>query len=139
MLVLVSVEIGMALLARSAPMLNLNSAGAPVRLIVGLLVLTVMVPAVASVVAGVGQLGSQVGCADGRRVSLRAVIPSMADQSDKTEKPTPKKLKETKEEGRTPRSRDVTVAVTSLTATAMLVGFGSDRWSTAWPRRCRRP
>ncbi len=48
----------------------------------------------------------------------------MADQSDKTEKPTPKKLKETKEEGRTARSRDVTVAVTSLTATAMLVWFG---------------
>jgi len=36
-LVLVVVEIGMALLARSAPMLNLNAAGAPVRLIVGLL------------------------------------------------------------------------------------------------------
>jgi flagellar biosynthetic protein FlhB len=48
----------------------------------------------------------------------------MADQSDKTEKPTPKKLKETKEEGRTARSRDVTVAMTSLTATAMLVWFG---------------
>ncbi len=42
----------MALLARSAPMLNLNSAGAPVRLVVGLLMLAVMVPAVASVVAG---------------------------------------------------------------------------------------
>ena len=50
-LVLFSVEIGMALLARSAPMLNLNSAGAPVRLLVGLLVVTVMVPSVASVVA----------------------------------------------------------------------------------------
>ena len=48
----------------------------------------------------------------------------MADQSDKTEKPTPKKLKDTKEEGRTARSRDATVAITSLTATAMLVGLG---------------
>jgi flagellar biosynthesis protein FliR len=52
-LVLFSVEIGMALLARSAPALNLNSAAAPVRMIVGLLVLAVMVPAVASVAAGV--------------------------------------------------------------------------------------
>ena len=51
-LVLVLVEIAMALLARSAPMLNLNAAGAPVRLVVGLLMLAVMVPAVASVVAG---------------------------------------------------------------------------------------
>jgi len=51
-LVLVLVEIGMALLARSAPMLNLNAAGAPVRLVVGLIMLAVMVPAVASVVAG---------------------------------------------------------------------------------------
>jgi flagellar biosynthetic protein FliR len=51
-IVLIVVEIAMALLARSAPMLNLNAAGAPVRLIVGLIVLAVMVPAVASVVAG---------------------------------------------------------------------------------------
>ena len=51
-LVLFVVEIAMALLARSAPMLNLSSAALPVRVIVGLLVVTVMVPAVASVVAG---------------------------------------------------------------------------------------
>ncbi|MEP7305650.1 MAG: flagellar biosynthetic protein FliR [Acidobacteriota bacterium] len=51
-LVLVLVEIAMALLARSAPMLNLNAAGAPVRLVVGLIMLSVMIPAVASVVAG---------------------------------------------------------------------------------------
>ena len=49
-LVLVVVEIGMALLARSAPALNLMAAGAPVRLIVGLLVLMAVVPAVASVI-----------------------------------------------------------------------------------------
>jgi flagellar biosynthetic protein FlhB len=48
----------------------------------------------------------------------------MADESDKTEKPTPKKLKETKEEGRTAKSRDLTVAVTSLTATAVLASIG---------------
>jgi flagellar biosynthetic protein FliR len=52
-LVLFSVEIGMALLARSAPMLNLNSAAAPVRLLVGLLLAALIVPAVASLVAGV--------------------------------------------------------------------------------------
>jgi flagellar biosynthetic protein FliR len=51
-LVLFLVEIAMALLARSAPMLNLNAAGAPVRMLVGLLMLALMVPAVASVVAG---------------------------------------------------------------------------------------
>jgi flagellar biosynthetic protein FliR len=52
-IVLFSVEIGLALLARSAPMLNLTASAAPVRLVVGLLVLAVMVPAVASVAAGV--------------------------------------------------------------------------------------
>jgi flagellar biosynthetic protein FliR len=55
-LVLVLVEIGMALLARSAPMLNLNAAAAPVRLVVGLIMLAVMIPAVASVVAGAASL-----------------------------------------------------------------------------------
>jgi flagellar biosynthetic protein FliR len=50
--VLFVVEIGMALLARSAPMLNLGAAAAPVRLVVGLIIVAVVVPAVASVVAG---------------------------------------------------------------------------------------
>jgi flagellar biosynthetic protein FlhB len=48
----------------------------------------------------------------------------VSDQSEKTEKPTPKKLRETKEEGRTARSKDATIAVTSLAATGILVGFG---------------
>jgi flagellar biosynthetic protein FliR len=51
--VLLVVEIAMALLARSAPALNLMAAGAPVRLIVGLIVLAVMLPAVPSLVSGV--------------------------------------------------------------------------------------
>lgn len=51
--VLLVVEIAMALLARSAPALNLMAAGAPVRLVVGLIVLAVMLPAVPSLVAGV--------------------------------------------------------------------------------------
>jgi flagellar biosynthetic protein FliR len=50
--VLLFVEIALALLARSAPALNLMVIGAPVRLIVGLLMLAVVVPAAAGVVAG---------------------------------------------------------------------------------------
>jgi flagellar biosynthesis protein FliR len=52
-LVLVVVEIALALVARSAPMLNLMVVAPPVRLIAGLLVLAVIVPSVASLVTGV--------------------------------------------------------------------------------------
>jgi flagellar biosynthesis protein FliR len=51
--VLVLVEIALALVARSAPMLNLMVVGPSVRLIVGLLLLAVVVPSVASLVTGV--------------------------------------------------------------------------------------
>jgi flagellar biosynthetic protein FliR len=43
-LVLVVCEVGMALVARAAPMLNLMAIGAPARLIVGLLLLGLMAP-----------------------------------------------------------------------------------------------
>ena len=50
--VLVVTELAMALLARSAPALNLMADGASVRLIVGMLLLAVVVPAAFSVIAG---------------------------------------------------------------------------------------
>jgi flagellar biosynthetic protein FliR len=50
--VLVLVEAGLALLARSAPMLNPMSTGHPLRLLVGLVVLGLVVPAVVSLAAG---------------------------------------------------------------------------------------
>jgi len=51
-LVLLIVETALALLSRSAPLLNAMGIGAPARLIVGLLVLAVVVPTVAALVAG---------------------------------------------------------------------------------------
>lgn len=45
-------------------------------------------------------------------------------QGEKTEKPTPKKLKEAKEKGNVARSRDLNLAVSSLTATGVLVWLG---------------
>lgn len=50
--VLLVTELAMALMARSAPALNLLADGASVRLIIGLLLLAVMVPTAFSVLAG---------------------------------------------------------------------------------------
>ncbi len=44
--------------------------------------------------------------------------------ADKTEKPTPKKLKEAREKGQIPKSNDLTQAVLFLVAGAMLSGWG---------------
>jgi flagellar biosynthesis protein FlhB len=45
-------------------------------------------------------------------------------QGERTEKPTPKKLKEAKERGQVARSRDLNMAVSTLAATAVLVSAG---------------
>jgi flagellar biosynthetic protein FliR len=50
--VLVLVEAGLALLARSAPALNPMAIGHPLRLLIGLVVLGIIVPAVVSLVGG---------------------------------------------------------------------------------------
>src|SRR5215470_9705865 len=50
----------------------------------------------------------------------------MAEQvGERTEKPTPKRLKEARERGRVAVSRDVSTALGSLAATGVLVGAGS--------------
>ena len=51
-IVLLLVETALALLSRSAPALNPMAVGAPVRLVVGFLVLAVVLPTVAGLVAG---------------------------------------------------------------------------------------
>jgi flagellar biosynthetic protein FliR len=51
-IVLVVTELALALIARSAPALNLMVVGPPIRLIVGLILLGVLVPAAVGVLAG---------------------------------------------------------------------------------------
>jgi flagellar biosynthetic protein FliR len=50
--VLVLAEIAMALVARSAPALNLTAVGAPVRIIAGLILLGIVAPAAVGVLSG---------------------------------------------------------------------------------------
>ena len=60
-LVLLVVELAMGLVSRAAPMLNLMVIGAPLRLLVGLLVLGVMIPMVSRVATGAADAVVQLG------------------------------------------------------------------------------
>jgi flagellar biosynthetic protein FliR len=59
--VLLIAEIAMALVARSAPSLNLMTVGAPVRIIAGLIVLGIVLPAALSLFAGMSNIVLQAG------------------------------------------------------------------------------
>ena len=48
----------------------------------------------------------------------------MADAADRTEKPTPKRLREAREKGQIPRSRDLAVAAASLASVMAAAWFG---------------
>lgn len=60
-LVLLLVELAMGLVSRAAPMLNLMVVGAPLRLLLGLVVLGVMVPMVARTATGAADIVVQLG------------------------------------------------------------------------------
>jgi flagellar biosynthetic protein FliR len=60
-LVLVITEVALALVARSAPSLNLLAVGAPLRLIIGLVLLGFVAPAAVGVLAGVSHSVLQAG------------------------------------------------------------------------------
>jgi flagellar biosynthetic protein FlhB len=55
-------------------------------------------------------------------------------QSEKTEKPSAKKLREAREQGNVPRSRDLTVALSSLAVTVALTKFGAGALATLGQR-----
>src|SRR5690606_16937578 len=59
--VLLVTEVGMALIARSAPALNLMAVGAPVRIIVGLVLLGFVLPAAVGALSGVSTTVLQAG------------------------------------------------------------------------------
>ena len=61
MLVLVITEIALALIARSAPALNLMAVGAPLRIIIGLVLLGFIAPAAVGVLSNVGGTVLQAG------------------------------------------------------------------------------
>jgi flagellar biosynthesis protein FliR len=60
-LVLVITEIALALVARSAPALNLMAVGAPVRIIIGLVLLGFVAPAAVGVLSGISGTVLQAG------------------------------------------------------------------------------
>jgi flagellar biosynthesis protein FliR len=59
--VMIVMEIGLGFLARSAPSLNLMAVGAPVRAVVGLLLLVLAVPAIVGLIGGVNDSVVQLG------------------------------------------------------------------------------
>lgn len=60
-IVLVITELALALIARSAPALNLMAVGAPIRLIVGLILLGFVAPAAVGVLSGISSTVLQAG------------------------------------------------------------------------------
>jgi len=60
-LVLVITEIALALVARSAPALNLMAVGAPIRIIIGLVLLGFVAPAAVGVLSGISGSVLQAG------------------------------------------------------------------------------
>lgn len=62
-IVLLVVEVAMGLVSRSAPMLNLLAVAAPIRIVIGLLVMIAVVPAAPSVVRRFSNLAMEIGTA----------------------------------------------------------------------------
>lgn len=125
MLIGVITDLTMSLISRSVPTINVMILGMPVRIVVGLISFTVFLPILIKIFI------SAVNMIPDMLETLLKSLPAasffliFADDGDKTEEATPKRKSEAKKKGQVPRSKDVSLALTTLTCTLIIVAFST--------------
>lgn len=126
-LVLMITDLVLGLVSRTVPQLNVMLLGVPVKVLAGLAIFMMILPIIMKFMEASFTALPDIYKGFYKLIPVALIF---ADDGDKTEKATPKKLNEARKEGQVPRSREVTLAITLVTATFMLSIFGDDAFTT---------
>jgi len=106
--VLLLTDVVMGLLSRAVPQINILMLSLPIKILVGMLALTVILPAIGNMMA------NAISGLQGRMEEFFQSIPSMllfaAAGEEKTEEPTPKRKEDARKKGQVPKSHDLNSA-----------------------------
>ncbi|MDD3223481.1 MAG: fused FliR family export protein/FlhB family type III secretion system protein [Clostridium sp.] len=119
-LILIITDIVLGLISRTVPQLNVMILSLPVKVLLGLFVLTLSLPVIVDLMAHAFNMIPDMW--KGFYKILPGIIIFAAD--DKTENATPKKKSDARKKGQVARSKDIPLAVTLLTSSIILVTLG---------------
>lgn len=119
-LIIIIVDLCMALVSRTVPQINVMILGMPVKMIVGLISFTVLLPITVKTISyGIEQLPNVFSNLF-EAFKYAPIVLIFADDGDKTEEPTGKKLSDARKKGQIPRSKDIGIALSMLICTLLL-------------------
>lgn len=119
-LIIILTDLTMGLVAKSVPQLNVMILGMPVKIVLGLGVLSLCLPVIFNII------GSAFDNIPSSIRELYKVFPMIFifASDDKTEEATPHKLSEARKKGQVAKSKEVNSAIILLTSTIILLTLG---------------
>ena len=125
-LILLITDLCMSLVSRTVPSLNVMILGMPIKIMVGLVSFVVLLPVMAKlIVYGVNILPDSFDKIF-KYMQYAPLVLIFADDGDKTEQASPKKLEDARKKGQIARSKDVSIALTMVACTmAVMITFAA--------------
>ncbi|MCQ2969363.1 MAG: fused FliR family export protein/FlhB family type III secretion system protein [Clostridium sp.] len=118
-LVIIITDLCMGLVSRVVPQINVMILGMPVKMIVGLLMITLSIGLIGKVfVSALSYLPSII-----RKILTVAPVALIFMSDDKTEEATPKKKSDARKKGQIARSKDVGTALTTIATLLVITAF----------------
>ena len=120
LIILLIVELCLALISRTVPQINVMILGAPVKIVVGLLVFVSVIPIIIKLL--IYAFDQMPNALDQilRSIGLAPVLFIFAND-DKTEEPTDKKLSDARKKGQVPRSKEIGLAAGLVACVLVLI------------------
>ncbi|QGU95097.1 fused FliR family export protein/FlhB family type III secretion system protein [Clostridium bovifaecis] len=119
-LIIILTDLTMGLMAKTVPQLNIMILGLPVKILLGLSVLSLSLPMFYNIlVTAFDNIPSTI-----RQLYKLIPLVMIFASDDKTEEATPHKMSEAKKKGQVAKSKEVASAITLVTSTIILITLG---------------
>lgn len=120
-LIIILTDLSMGLISRSVPQINVMILGMPVKMLVGILSISLSLPIVVKIIIANISYFPDIF----RKIITAVPLIFFIASDDKTEEATPKKKSDSRKKGQLPRSKDIGLAIT-LIAIILAISLMSD-------------
>lgn len=122
-LIAIITDLTMSLVARTVPTINVMILGMPVRIVVGFISFTVILPIFLKLFNSGLNMIPDILDTILKSLPATSLVLIFADDGDKTEEATPKRKSDARKKGQVPKSKDVGLAFTMIACTMTIMLF----------------
>lgn len=118
-LIMIMTDVAMGLVSRAVPQINVMILGMPVKMLVGILAISVSLPIIIKLfISSISYLPDIF-----RKIITTVPLIMFIGADERTEEATPKKKSDSRKKGQIPRSKDVGLAITLVATTLVIVAL----------------